>query len=91
MDYTQNTKIAQATEQTLIIDIDVGSEIHYTRAFNWHGQESSRKTFHFRNDLDGYLAFINWLNGYCQSINAEKVMVGCEPTGHYWFNFARSV
>lgn len=91
MDYTQNAKIAQVTEQTLIIGVDVGSEIHYARAFNWRGQELSRKTFHFSNDLDGYLAFVNWLDGYRQSMNAEKVMVGCEPTGHYWFNFARYV
>lgn len=91
MDYTQNAKIAQVTEQTLIIGVDVGSEIHYARAFNWRGQELSRKAFHFSNNLDGYLAFVNWLDGYCQSMNAEKVMVGCEPTGHYWFNFARYV
>lgn len=91
MDYTQNAKIAQVTEQTLIIGVDVGSEIHYARAFNWRGQELSRKAFHFSNNLDGYLAFVNWLDGYRQSMNAEKVMVGCEPTGHYWFNFARYV
>lgn len=91
MDYTQNAKIAQVTEQTLIIGVDVGSEIHYARAFNWRGQELSRKAFRFSNDLDGYLAFVNWLDGYRQSMNAEKVMVGCEPTGHYWFNFARYV
>lgn len=24
-------------------------------------------------------------------MDAEKVMVGCEPTGHYWFNFAQYV
>ena len=24
-------------------------------------------------------------------MDAEKVVVGCEPTGHYWFNFARYV
>ena len=91
MDYTQNAKIAQVTEQTLIIGVDVGSEIHYARAFNWRGQELGRKAFRFSNDLDGYLAFANWLDGYRQSMNAEKVMVGCEPTGHYWFNFARYV
>ena len=37
MDYTQNAKIAQVTEKTLIIGVDVGSETHYARAFNWRG------------------------------------------------------
>lgn len=91
MDYTQNAKIAQVTEKTLVIGVDVGSTIHYARAFNWRGQELSKKAFHFSNDLDGYHAFAKWLNGYRQSMDAEKVYVGCEPTGHYWFNFARYV
>ena len=58
MDYTQNAKIAQVTEKTLIIGVDVGSETHYARAFNWRGQEFSKKAFSFRNDLGGYLAFV---------------------------------
>ena len=32
---TQNAKIASITEKTLIIGIDVGSETHYARAFDW--------------------------------------------------------
>ena len=91
MDYTQHAKSAQVTEQTLVIGIDVGSETHYTRAFNWHGKELGKKVFRFSNDLDGYLAFAKWLDGYRQSIGDEKVMVGCEPTGYYWFNFAQYV
>ncbi len=91
MDYTQNAKIAQVTEKTLIIGVDVGSETHYARAFNWRGQEFSKKAFSFGNDLGGYLAFAKWLDAYRQSMDAEKIMVGCEPTGHYWFNFARYV
>ena len=43
MDYTQNAKIAQVTEKTLVIGVDVGSETHYARAFNWRGQELSKK------------------------------------------------
>ena len=73
MDYTQNAKIAQVTEKTLIIGVDVGSETHYARAFNWRGQEFSKKAFSFGNDLGGYLAFAKWLDGYRQSMNAEKV------------------
>ena len=39
---TQNAKIAAITEKTLIIGIDVGSETHFARAFNWRGYEFSR-------------------------------------------------
>ena len=34
---TQNAKIASITEKTLIVGIDVGSEKHYFRDFNWRG------------------------------------------------------
>ena len=54
MDYTQNAKIAQVTEKSLVIGVDVGSGTHYARAFNWRGQELSKKAFSFENDLGGY-------------------------------------
>ena len=30
------TKIASITERTLTVGIDVGSETHYARAFDWY-------------------------------------------------------
>jgi len=91
MNYTQNEKIAQVTEKTLIIGIDIGSESHYARAFNWRGQELGKKVFHFNDDMLGYQAFGQWISGLKDSLSAEKVIVGCEPTGHYWFNVAQYV
>ena len=42
MNYTQNQKISQVTETTLIVGVDIGSETNFARAFNWRGQELSR-------------------------------------------------
>jgi hypothetical protein len=39
MKYTQNERIMQITEKTLIVGIDVGSETHHARAFNFRGVE----------------------------------------------------
>lgn len=91
MNYTQNEKISQVTEKTLIVGVDIGSEGHYARAFNWRGQELSKKVFHFNDDLLGYQAFGQWISGLKERLSADKVIVGCEPTGHYWFNVARYV
>ena len=91
MDYTQNSKIAQVTEKTLIVGVDIGGESHYARAFNWRGQELSKKAFHFSDDVLGYQAFGKWISGHREKLNAENVIIGCEPTGHYWFTFARYV
>lgn len=43
MNSTQNKKIEQVKETTMIVGIDVGSEKHYFRAFNWRGIELTRK------------------------------------------------
>lgn len=91
MDYTQNAKIAQVTEKTLIIGVDIGSESHYARVFNWRGLEYGKKVFRFNDDVAGYKAFKGWVEMHKSQVGAEKVMIGIEPTGHYWFTFGRYV
>ena len=39
MNCTQNEKISQVTEETLVTGIDIASEVHYARAFDWIGIE----------------------------------------------------
>ena len=88
MNYTQNNKIAQVTERTLGIGVDIGSESNFARAFNWRGQKLSRKVFRFSNSLEGFQNFLEDLKS-CQPIAvAERVIVGCGAPGHYWFNLA---
>lgn len=54
MNYTQNSKIAQVTERTLVVGVvDIGSETNFARAFNWRGQELSKKVYRFSNILEG--------------------------------------
>lgn len=89
MNYTQNQKISQVTEATLIVGVDIGSETNFARAFNWRGQELSKKVFRFSNSLEGFQSFLAYLNTYTTIASARQIIVGCEPTGHYWFNLAR--
>ena len=42
---TQNAKIEAITEKTLVLGIDVGSEMHYARAFDYRGIEYTKKPF----------------------------------------------
>lgn len=89
MNYTQNQKISQVTETTLIVGVDIGSETNFARAFNWRGQELSKKVFHFNNSQEGFQSFLAYINTYTTIASAQQIIVGCEPTGHYWFNLAR--
>ena len=54
---TQNAKIEAITEKTLVLGIDVGSETHYARAFDYRGIEYSKKPFKFSNTEDGFVTF----------------------------------
>lgn len=83
---TQNAKIASITEKTLIVGIDVGSETHYARAFDWRNYEYSKKPFAFNNDEAGFVAFKAWMEDMVEKYGKEVVIPGMEPTGHYWLN-----
>ena len=82
---TQNAKIASITEKTLIVGIDVGSETHYARAFDWRNYEYTKKPLEFSNTEAGFLAFKAWMEDLAQKHGKTVVIPGMEPTGHYWF------
>ena len=89
MNYTQNEKIAQVTENTLVVGIDVGSESHFARAFDWRGYEYSKKAFQFSNTEAGFAEFKAWMHHIKDDHGKEVILPGMEPTGHYWFNLGK--
>ena len=60
---TQNAKIKVITEKTLVVGIDVGSEIHFARAFDWRNYEFSQKPLEFSNTAEGFETFKTWVEG----------------------------
>ncbi len=90
MNFKQNSKINQVKENTIVIGIDIASETHYARAFDWRGIELS-KVFKFTDNADGYERFYQWLQEVKVKANKAEVIVGAEPTGHYWFGIAQSL
>lgn len=86
---TQNAKIAGITEESMIVGIDIGSEMHYARAFSWRGYEYSKKAFAFSNTAAGFMSFVAWLRDLMEKHDKNTVLPGMEPTGHYWFNLGK--
>jgi transposase len=89
MKYTQNERILQIKETTLIVGIDVGSESHYARAFNFRGVEYG-KLLVFNNNAEGFAKLKEWTGQIAGSKGFTDVILGMEPTGHYWFNLAEN-
>lgn len=67
MKYTQNEKIMQITEETLIIGVDIASEFHYARAFDCWGVEVA-KLLRFGNDSDGFHEFVSLVRKLKQDV-----------------------
>ena len=62
MNFTQNDRLSQVTTDTLVVGVDIGSQDHYARGFNWRGFEFSKGAFNFNNTRDGFLTFLRWLD-----------------------------
>jgi transposase len=87
MSVTQDAKICQVTEATIIVGVDIASETHYARAFDWRGVELG-KVFSFGNSAEGFRSFTARISELSEKKDKPHVLIGAEPTGHYWFSFA---
>ena len=88
MNCKQNQRINQVEETSLVVGIDIGSTNHYARAFDWRGIELAR-VFKFSNSGEGFGRLNHWMQGICERHGKTKIIVGIEPTGHYWFTLGR--
>ncbi len=85
MNCKQNQKINQVKESTLVVGIDIGSTTQYARAFDWRGIELG-KVFKFSNSRGGFVGLKDWMQHLKDKHGKAEVIVGIEPTGHYWFD-----
>ncbi|KXU42321.1 MAG: transposase [Longibaculum muris] len=88
MNYNQLEKIKQLTDQTLIIGTDVSKNFHVSRAQDFRGIEFG-KSIKFNNDIIGILEFEKWFKQLMEGNGKTEVVIGMEPTGHYWIPLAR--
>lgn len=87
MNYNQNEKILQLTDETLIIGIDIAKHKHVARAQDFRGVQFGRPLY-VENSLRGFQTFIDWMNELTVEHDKSDIMIGMEPTGHYWLPLA---
>lgn len=87
MSLTQNEKIRQVTDTTIVIGVDIASETHWARAFDWRGIELA-ETVSFENSLEGFTFLLRWISDTAAKTGKGNAIIGMEPTGHYWFTLA---
>ncbi|BBE31478.1 hypothetical protein OSSY52_16190 [Tepiditoga spiralis] len=83
MNYTQNEKIKQVDEKTLVVGVDIAKKTHYARTFDNRGIEYG-KVIKFKSNRDGFEDFKKQIKEIAKKEGKEKIIIGIEPTGHYW-------
>ena len=86
--FSKNDKLSFIDDDMLILGCDIGSETHYVRAIDIRGRELSRKALAFDNNAEGFQKAHDWAVQLAASNDKKQIVLGLEPTGHYWFCLA---
>jgi len=86
-----NQRLEEITITTLIVGVDIAKTTHYARFTDYRGMEIG-KAISFKSDAEGFEAIVARIEQICNSKVTRKpftqVIIGMEPTGHYWKTLA---
>ncbi len=87
MKKTESHKLEAITPKTLIIGVDIAKHVQWARFTDYRGIELG-KALKFLNDKNGFESILASIKGICKFKGLNKVILGLEPTGHYWKTLA---
>ena len=86
-----NQRLEEITVSTLIVGVDISKVTHWARFTDYRGIEVG-KAVKFKNNRAGFEAIVSRVEQIRNRIPPQKafrqVIIGMEPTGHYWKAFA---
>jgi transposase len=86
-----NQRLEEITITTLIVGIDIAKTTHYARFTDYRGVEIG-KAVSFKSDTGGFEAIVAKIEQIRNNKVTRKpftqVIIGMEPTGHYWKTLA---
>ena len=86
--FSHNDKLTFIRDDMLIVGCDIGSETHYARAIDAKGRELSKGAYSFENNTEGFQRAKDWALHLAAQHGKNQIVLGLEPTGHYWFSLA---
>jgi transposase len=78
-----DSKLEAITTNTLLVGVDIAKKLQWARFTDYRGLELG-KALKFRNDKNGFETILASIQSICKFKKLDKVIVGMEPTGHYW-------
>ena len=88
MTKSQNLKFNAIENTDAIVGIDIAKNVHWAGIILPNGKEI-KKSFSFHNNRKGFESLVETVKNVLTMLNLKKVIVGMEPTGHYWKSCAR--
>ena len=79
----RDIKLEAVTPNTLVVGVDIAKETQWARFVNYRGLELG-KALKFRNNKNGFDSILASIKAICKNKRFDNVIVGMEPTGHYW-------
>lgn len=83
----QNQRIQRITESTLVVGADIAKKTNIARAVDFRGIELGKDCV-FDNDHRGLTELVAWMKELQRQYHKTEIVLGIEPTGHYWFPLA---
>jgi transposase len=87
MNFKANEKLNQVTENTLVVGMDIAKTVHYACFVDERGRVIE-KAFAVHQSRKGFEAFYQKIRQAMKETKKTEVIIGIEPTGHYWMNLA---
>lgn len=79
----QKLKLVRS-KPTLIVGIDIAKKKHWARMIDAQTGLEVGKPFSFQNNINGFSRLLGHISRNKEKIGAQNVVVGMEPSGHYW-------
>ena len=82
-----NQRLEEIYSTTLVVGVDIGKSVHWARFTDYRGLEI-RKAISFKCDRQGFESIVARIEGIRNNKvmrrRFDSVIIGMEPTGHYW-------
>lgn len=88
MTNSQELKFNAIENTDAIVGVDIAKNVHWAGIILPNGREI-KKSFSFKNNKKGFKSLVEEVKKILTMMNLKNVIIGMEPTGHYWKPFAR--
>lgn len=76
-------KLEAITVSTLVVGVDIAKETQWARFVDYRGLELGY-ALKFQNNKNGFESILSRIDTISKNKKLQDVIVGMEPTGHYW-------